>query len=185
MSGAFLKFPLSLSYMKRRLFTDMNVTPTDALLRKHLGIAFQYYETILQVSGGFRRQWQFSRGNGWLLKVDDTRKSLYYMIAFEDGIEVSLTVRDAERQHFSGNPKFEKLQVQLEAATKYAEGYALRFEIEKSADCNAVSEFLGALIELRRILPVSSQKPARAKKVTTGEQELGKVKAGVEKSNRT
>jgi hypothetical protein len=159
--------------MKRRLFTDMNVTPTDALLRKHLGIAFQYYETILQASGGFRRQWQFSRGNGWLLKVDDTRKALYYMIAFEDGIEVSLTVRDAERQRFLADPKFEQLQAQLEAATKYAEGYALRFEIERSIDCDAVSEFLGALVEQRRIAPSSAQKPSRLKKVPERKQELG------------
>jgi hypothetical protein len=128
--------------MKTRLFTDMNVVPTDALLRKQLAAAFQYYEMILQASGGFRRQWQFSRGNGWLLKVDDTRKALYYLIAFEDGIEISMTVRDAERQHFVASQKYEKLQTQLEAATKYPEGYALRFGIETLADCSSVSQFI-------------------------------------------
>jgi len=167
--------------MKKRLFTDMSVTPTDALLRKQLGVAFQYYETILQVSGGFRRQWQFSRGNGWLLKVDDTRKALYYLIAFEDGIEVSLTVRDAERHHFVTDPAFNELQSQLQAATKYAEGYALRFGIENAADCNAVSEFLSALIAQRGAVPVSPKRPGRVRKAAAGEN-VGEAVQAIAKS---
>jgi len=131
--------------MKRRLFSDLNVNPTDALLRRQLGSAFQYYEAILNASGGFRRQWQFSRGNGWLLKVDDTRKALYYLVAFEEGVEISLTVRDLERQHFIGSPELDGLRAQFESATKYPEGYALRFGIENSADCDSVAGFIRAL----------------------------------------
>ena len=66
--------------MKRRLFTDANVSPTEALLRKQLGGAITYYMSILAKSGDYRKQWQYSRGNGWILKVDDMRKALYYLI---------------------------------------------------------------------------------------------------------
>ena len=51
--GVCWDFRLRFQDMKRRLFTDMNVVPTDALLRRHLGNAFQYYETILQASAVF------------------------------------------------------------------------------------------------------------------------------------
>ena len=135
--------------MKKRLFTDANVTPTEALLRKQLGLAMDYYVQILAKSGDYRKQWQFSRGNGWLLKVDDMRKALFYVIPFEGGIEVSLTVRDGERESFLKNEGLESLFSELEAATKYAEGYALRFEIESPAQCKSVSKFLAALMHVR------------------------------------
>jgi hypothetical protein len=135
--------------MKRRLFTDANVTPTEALLRKQLGTAMDYYVSILAKSGDYRKQWQFSRGNGWILKVDDMRKALFYLIPFDGGIEVSLTVRDGERESFLKSEELESLFPQLESATKYSEGYALRFGIESPAECRSVSKFLAALMQMR------------------------------------
>lgn len=135
--------------MKRRLFTDADITPTEALLRKQLGTAMEYYMTIVSKSGDYRKQWHYSRGNGWILKVDDMHKALYYLIAFEEGIEISLTVRDGERTTFLKSNELEALRPQLEAATKYSEGYALRFEIENSTECKSVTKFLAELMKMR------------------------------------
>ncbi len=135
--------------MKRRLFTDASVAPTETLLRKQLGSAMDYYRTIVDLSGDYRKQWQYSRGNGWILKVDDMRKALYYLIAFEEGVEISLTVRDGERAAFLQKKECEKLFPQLEAGTKYSEGYALRFEIESAAECRSVVQFLSELMKVR------------------------------------
>lgn len=135
--------------MKRRLFTDEDVTPTEAHLRKALGGAMDYYAGILAMSGNYRKQWQYNRGNGWTLKVDDKRKALYYLIAFDEGIEISLTVRDGERENFLKSDQLDKLYPQLRSAKKYAEGYALRFEIESSAECKSVIRFLGELMKMR------------------------------------
>ena len=135
--------------MKKRLFTDSEVTPTEALLRKHLGSAMDYYTAIVAKAGDFRRQWQFSRGNGWTMKVDDMRKALFYLMPFEEGIEISLTVRDKERSEFLVNEEFKRLQVQFSEATKYSEGYALRFGIESMEQCRSVATFLAVLIKMR------------------------------------
>ena len=135
--------------MKRRLFTDADVTPTEALLRKQLGKAIEYYMAVVSKSGDYRKQWHYSRGNGWILKVDDMHKALYYLIAFDEGIEISLTVRDGERAAFLENKEFVTLSPQLEAATKYSEGYALRFEIESSEECKSVTRFLTELMKMR------------------------------------
>ncbi len=104
--------------------------PTETLLRKELGSLVDYYLNILSVSGHFRKQWQYSRGNGWILKVDDMHKALYYLIPFEGGIEISLTIRDGERTELLKSNAIESLHSQIESAQKYSEGYALRFEIE-------------------------------------------------------
>lgn len=135
--------------MKRRLFTDSNVTPTEALLRKQLGTAMDYYVSILSNSGDYRKQWQFSRGNGWILKVDDMRKAFFYLIPFDGGIEVSLTIRDGERARFLKSEELEDLFPQLESATKYSEGYALRFGIESAMECGSVKKFLTTLMQMR------------------------------------
>jgi hypothetical protein len=146
--------------MKRRLFTDANVSPTEALLRKQLGGAISHYLSFMAKSGDYRKQWQYSRGNGWILKVDDMRKALYYLIPLEEGIEISLTVRDSERASLLANKDVEYVYPQLESATKYAEGYALRFDIESTADCNAVTRFLQELMKMRA-------SPAAATSATT------------------
>jgi len=135
--------------MKRRLLTDANVAPTEALIRKQLGNAMDFYVGIISKSGDYRKQWQYSRGNGWILKVDDMHKALYYLIPFDGGIEISLTVRDGEKADFLKDKELEKLYPQLESATKYSEGYALRFEIESSEDCKTVRKFLSKLIKMR------------------------------------
>ena len=135
--------------MKRRLFTDSYFEPTDYLLEKHLGNAMRFYRAIMAISGGYRRQWQFNYGNGWILRVHDTRKALYYLIAFDEGIEVSLTVRDSEREGFLKSIELEKLYPQFLSGTKYPEGYALRFEIENDVACSSVSHFLMQLMKTR------------------------------------
>ena len=135
--------------MKKRLFTDSDIEPTDYLLEKHLGKAMHFYRTILSTSGNYRRQWQFNRGNGWILRVHDTYKPLYYLIAFDEGIEISLTVRDSEREDFLKNVGLEKSYPQLASGTKYSKGYALRFEIENEVDCSAASHFLSHLMKTR------------------------------------
>ena len=135
--------------MKKRLFTDIDVEPSDRLLEKHLGNAMRFYRAIAAISGDYQRRWQFSRGNGWILRAHDTSRALYYLIAFDEGIEISLTVRDSEREDFLKCAGLEESYPQLIAGTKYPGGYALRFEIENDAACGSVSHFLAHLMKTR------------------------------------
>jgi hypothetical protein len=161
--------------MKKRLFTDSDVEPTEYLLEKHLGNAMHFYRRILAASGNYRRQWQFNRGNGWILRVHDTRKALYYLIAFDEGIEISLTVRDSEREDFMKNAGLEMLFPQLVSGTKYPEGYALRFEIENEAACSSVSHFLSHLMKAR--VPFIRSFPLKRIKKNKGDNLKRKIPA--------
>ena len=135
--------------MKKRLFTEDNVAPTEVLLRNRLGTTIDYYMTVLSKSGRYQKQWQFNRGNGWILKVGDMRNAFYYMSLFEDGIEISLTVRDQERIELLKSGELGSLYSELETATKYSGGYVLRFGIESSKECRSVAEFLESLMKMR------------------------------------
>jgi hypothetical protein len=144
--------------MKKRLFTDINTTPSEALLRKHLGSAMQYYTTIMDISGEYRKQWQYNRGNGWIQRVDDMRRTLFYLIAFEEGVEISLSVRDEERTAFLTNKECANVFPQIADGVKYSEGYALRFEVESSEECKAVTRFLSELMKLRPVSKMLTDK---------------------------
>lgn len=135
--------------MNKRLFTDWSVEPTDSLLRKQMGRAMDFYSAILSKLGQFRKQWQFSQGNGWILRAHDNRKALFYLIPLEDEIDISLTVRDGEREGFLKNNEFEQIYPELESATKYSGGYAVRFGIESFTECKSVTHFLTELIKIR------------------------------------
>ena len=135
--------------MKKRLFTDFDFEPTQYLLEKYLGNAMRFYRTIAAMSSRYQRRWQFNRGNGWILRVHDSSKALYYLIAFDEGIEISLTVRDSEREDFLKCAGLEESYPQLLAGTKYAGGYALRFEIENDVACQSASHFLAHLMKTR------------------------------------
>lgn len=109
----------------------------------------EYYQGILSTSMQYLKRWQYNHGNGWILRVDDNRSAIYYLAAFEGGIEISLTVRDQEKANFLVNEEIQDIHPQLRSATKYAGGYALRFPIESAGECSSVQRFLKTLIEAR------------------------------------
>ena len=135
--------------MAIRVFTDQDITPNDTLLRKHLGKKMEFYMNILDASAGLSKKWQFISGNGWLLKVDDNYKAVYYLIACKDGIIVNLTVRDMEMDSFLHNESLEKVHNELNHATKYSGGYAISFEIKNLEDSRSVANFLSTHIKDR------------------------------------
>jgi hypothetical protein len=143
--------------MKQRLFTDMNVSPTEALLRRGLGTAMDFYHGFVSKAAEYRRQWQYSRGNGWIMKVDDTRKALFYLTPMEEGVEISLTVRDTERAELLRSDVLDRIHSQLVSATKYSEGYALRFDVDTLEQYRPVIDLLTQLIAMR----TAAQKPSR------------------------
>ena len=150
--------------MKKRLFTDSGVPPTETLLRKQMGKAFDYYTSMLSISGQYRKQWQFGSGTGWLLKVDDMRKALFYLMPFDLGVDISLAVREGERDELLKSKPIEPLHPQLASAKKYAEGYALRFEIESDKNCATAMALVQKLIDIRALKPAEAARQPKSKK---------------------
>ncbi len=124
-----------------------------------------YYQNIMSTSMKYLKRWQFNHGNGWILRVDDNRDAIYYLAAFEDGIEISLTVRDEEKVEFLENNEIRDIHCQIQSGTKYAGGYALRFPIESTKECSSVQKFLRALFEVRsKVVKADQMKTLRINK---------------------
>jgi hypothetical protein len=46
------------------------------------------------MAGAFSQEWNFSKSSGWMLKVFDARKALFYFIPLKCGFKVSMDIRE-------------------------------------------------------------------------------------------
>ena len=136
--------------MNRRLFTEQDITPNDTLLGKHLGLNLSSYFNIIRTSSELHKRWQFIQGNGWLLRVDDNEKAMYYLIACEDGIIVNLTVNELEMTALQNDENLIDIRGVLNASKKYSDVYALSFEIKNEEESRSVANFLSIHIKTRK-----------------------------------
>ncbi|MGZ7096623.1 MAG: DUF3788 family protein [Methanobacterium sp.] len=88
--------------------------------------------------------------SGWMLKVHDKKKALFYLIPFNDKFKISMAIRENERKAFLEDNELEKIHKIIKSAKEYREGYALRFDV-KNADDFGIIELLIKKLIARRI----------------------------------
>jgi hypothetical protein len=125
------------------------VPPSDESLITLFGTVYSSYLKLMEMTASFSHAWHFSKSSGWMLKVFERQKALLYLILLEGGFKLSMAVREDERQVLLQDAELASLHEQLSTAKKYAEGYALQFEIRSGTDFNQVEPFISKLICLR------------------------------------
>ena len=123
--------------------------PTNDTLRLALGDTWPAYERILAIAVGFKPSWNHYKSSGWMLKVADKKKALYYVVPLQGGFNVGLTVRPAERELLLHDEAVSQLHEPLADAQKYSEGFALRFQIRQVDDAQSLESLLLRVIALR------------------------------------
>ena len=136
--------------MEERPFSDPAIAPTPASLKKVLKSTFEFYQKLMKQADGFHQEWNFSKHSGWMQKMSDNKKALFYFIPLEDSYRISLTVREQEREQLLKNNSMKTMHPMLQAAKKYPEGYALFFTILTPEDANDCLLLIGQLISMRR-----------------------------------
>ena len=132
-----------------RPFRDPKREPTEAEVVAALQRAAPMYRALTKQSATFERQWVHSKAGGWMLKVHDGQKALFYLVPLVGSFRVSLTVRPAERDALLADARVAEIHRQLRDAKKYAEGHALRFDVADRTAATTVGELLARIIELR------------------------------------
>ena len=133
-----------------RPFKEQSPKPSAELLEKALGKTFPFYEALLQLTGHFSAEWNHSKTSGWMLKVSDRKKALFYLVPLENGFRVNLTVREAEKAMLLKEKSLSGLHEQLFGAKKYAEGFLLQFAVTDRKSAKILLDFLGKLVEIRK-----------------------------------
>ncbi|HEX7492298.1 MAG TPA: DUF3788 family protein [Candidatus Limnocylindrales bacterium] len=133
-----------------RPFSDPALKPTESAIESTIGQSFDRYQSVLALASSFSREWNFSRGSGWMLKIHDGKKALLYLIPLAGRFKISMAIRETERDALQADQQLAELHAKLASAKKYSEGLALQFDIDEAADFAVVASFLSRLIAVRR-----------------------------------
>jgi hypothetical protein len=133
-----------------RPFADSGIRPTEPELESTLGGALGRYRSLLGLTTAFSREWNYSKTSGWMLKVHDGKKALFYLIPLDCGFKVSLAIRESEREALMADPDLAALTDTLASAKKFSEGFGVQFDVDGRADRGAVEAFMTKLIAIRR-----------------------------------
>ena len=135
--------------MEKRPFLDRNSMPNEQMMQSTLGETCTYYENLMDITGSFSKDWNFSKSGGWMLKVHDKKKALFYLIPLKNEFIISMAIRENERKVFLGDDELKTIHGVIKSAKKYREGYALRFNIKNETDFEMPGLLIKKLIMLR------------------------------------
>lgn len=135
--------------MNERPFPDKSIKPTAKTLQSALGRAYAYYEKLLALAGSNSCEWNFTESSGWIFKVYDSRKALFYLIPLYGGFKISLALRGDERDAFLCDAELRLMHDRISSSKKYPEGFALQFDIGGKKEFQPLGLFVTKLIALR------------------------------------
>jgi hypothetical protein len=136
--------------MEQRSFTDKSSQPDEQLLKNALGKAYKFYTELSTLTASFKKDWNYSKTSGWMQKVHDGKKALYYFIPLKGAFLVSLAVREQEKDDFLTMKSLAPLHDELKAAKKYSEGYALKFKVADAASFSNCLLLIKSLVGKRK-----------------------------------
>ena len=109
------------------VFFDESTEPSEKSLKTGLAEFYNNFKDLMDISDSFFKDWNFSKRSGWMLKVHDKKKALFYIIPMRNEFRVSMAIRDNERIKFMNDFELKKIHDKLLEAKKYREGFLLRF----------------------------------------------------------
>ena len=135
--------------MSERPFLEKDRRPDTAALEAVLGPALALYRDLTHLCDGFKQEWVDSKGSGWMLKVADDQKALCYVIPLEGSFRVSMAIRESERAALLESEHMEDYGALLTSARKFAEGYAVAFDVVADSSYDHCRRFVCRIIEKR------------------------------------
>jgi hypothetical protein len=136
--------------MNERPFLDASNKPADLNLPSVLGSMFVFYREVLGLADSYTQEWIYSKSGGWMLKVFDRKKALFYLIPLNECFKINMAIRQEEREAFMNDNELGDLHQKLTSAKKYSEGFAMQFDITNQKDHRMVELFIKKLIAIRK-----------------------------------
>jgi hypothetical protein len=136
--------------MEERPFKDKQQMPDEVSLRAALGSRFNDYLQLTLLANSYSQAWNFSKSSGWMLKVFNHQKALFYLIPLINAVRISLAIREKERDILLEDHDLSELHEKITSAKQYVEGFALQFEVNKAVDLPILIMFLKKLMVIRQ-----------------------------------
>jgi hypothetical protein len=136
--------------MEERQFCSQENKPNIENLQNIFKKAFSFYIKLNEVTKEYKHEWNFSKTGGWMEKVADKKKALYYLIPLAASFKISLTIRENERKDFIENTEMNEYKKDVEEAKKYSEGYNLQFIVNNETAYEYYLKFIKHIMDLRK-----------------------------------
>ena len=126
-------------------------SPDEELLRKQLGRTLPYFLKLKEEAAGFAQGWKYyGAKHGWIYKVADRKKALFWLTPIEKGFRLGFSLREQERESLLHLELPDALAHAIRDAAKYPEGYGFRVEVRDRNSFSAAETIIRSLIEMRR-----------------------------------
>lgn len=137
--------------MEERVYMDKQIRPTEEALQDSLGNIYEQYKRINEITSAHKKEWTFTKSSGWMQKVFDANKALFYIIPLKHEFKISMAIRENERDILLSEECLNIYHERLLTAKKYIEGYAVQFLITNEVDFVGVESLVKILMSLRSL----------------------------------
>jgi hypothetical protein len=126
---------------------DKYVEPDDKRLAEALGVKNQLWEALKKhLSENYDNileEWKFyGQKHGWTLKVKQKKRTIFYLIPFEDAFKISFVFGDKAVAVAEKSDLPKHLITALKNARKYMEGRGLQVDIERLEDIENIKKLV-------------------------------------------
>jgi hypothetical protein len=83
--------------MEEIVFLNESTAPSEQTLKSEFGDVYTYSKALMDISDSFSKDWNFSKSSGWMLKVHDKKRALFYVNPMKNEFKVSMAIRESER----------------------------------------------------------------------------------------
>jgi hypothetical protein len=136
--------------MEGKIFLNELNKPTEETLHLALDKVYSHYKKIMKTVSDFSNEWIYTKGGGWMLKIYDKKKALFYVVPLTNAMKISLAVREEEKKIFIVDDELKFYHSILRNAKRYAEGFALQINISDENGYKMFNQFITKLIKLRK-----------------------------------
>jgi hypothetical protein len=130
-------------------FADKSSKPTAPKVKKAMGKMAASYADLLKACEDYTQEWKHYGSGGWLLKVFDRKKALFWLVPLEEGMRLSFALRENEKKELLKIRLSKRTAEDLSAAKKYPEGYALRIDVKTKNRYREAKRIVKQIMELR------------------------------------
>ncbi len=130
------------------MFDDKSTKPDEKSLKRSLGETYTVWQTIDEhlrdEYGNISSEWKhYSKKSGWVLKVVQKKRAIFYLIPQKGHFDVSFVFGDKAVAAAEKSTLPKKMLEKLRNARRYVEGRGLRVPIESSRALKSVKTLVG------------------------------------------
>ncbi len=135
--------------MNERPFKEKSLKPSEEKLVEVLGWVSQHFLDLEHLTKNYKHSWNYSKSSGWMEKVEERGKALFYLIPLTDSFIISMAIRESERELVLSNTEYASYHKIVSSAKKYSEGYNVKFEITDGKTYDFSREFVKIIMSQR------------------------------------